>query len=234
MKLFFYLINACNYAINYCNSPRETPSQKMTSPAGLSQRLRTHLPKTTHHTHAPPNSLPPQKKTTKNKQKTLSQTGTTPSITLHGPPADHQHTNSSHPTTTIDHQGNPRRHVNGSVATKHKHASFYCDLKNLNKGNIANLQLNPHLFSMNSIISMMLSDNQSNCRAVCLLTWNYIFKASVSFKIPLFRVPSIFPVRYLSANCWTQSFSTAKWNLFHISFCIFCFAILIILSIACP
>ena len=80
----------------------------------------------------------------------------------------------------------------------------------------------------------MLSDNQSNCRAVCLLTWNYIFKTSVSFKIPLFRVPSIFPVRYLSANCWTQSFSTAKWNLFHISFCIFCFAILIILSIACP
>ena len=167
-----------------------------TSPTGLSQRLRTHLPKTSHHTHAPPNSLPPQKK-----EKTFSQAGTTPSITLHGPPADHLHTNSSHPTTTIDHQGNPRRHVNGSVATKHKHASFYCDFKNLNKGNITNLQLNPHLFSRNSIISMMLSDNESNCRAVCLLIWNYIFKASVSFKLPLFRVPSIFPVRYLSANC---------------------------------
>ena len=70
---------------------------------------------------------------------------------------------------------------------------------------------------------MMLSDRQSNCRAVCLLIWNYIFKASVSFKIPLFKVPSIFPVRYLLANCWTQSFLTAKWNLFNISFCIFCF-----------
>ena len=33
MKLFFYFlsINSCNYAINYCNSPRETPSQKMTA-----------------------------------------------------------------------------------------------------------------------------------------------------------------------------------------------------------
>ena len=69
MKLFFYLINACNYAINYCNSPRETPSQKMTSPAGLSQRLRTHLPKTTHHTHAPPNSLPPKNKQQKTNKK---------------------------------------------------------------------------------------------------------------------------------------------------------------------
>ena len=69
----------------------------------------------------------------------------------------------------------------------------------------------------------MLSDNQSNCRAVCLLIWNYIFIASVSFKIPLFRVRSIFPVRYLSANCWTRPFSTAKWNLFHISFFLFLF-----------
>ena len=237
MKLFFYLINACNYAINYCNSPRETPSQKMT---GTTRHLQQACPKglgLTYQRHPntptlPQTASPPKKNNKKNQ--TLSQTGTTPSITLHGPPADHLHTNSSHPTTTIDHQGNPRRHVNGSVATKHKHASFYCDLKNLNKGNITNLQLNPHLFSRNSIISMMLSDNQSNCRAVCLLIWNYIFKASVSFKIPLFRVPSISPVRYLSANCWTQSFSTAKWNLFHISFCIFCFAILIILSIACP
>ena len=106
MKLFFYLINACNYAINYRNSPRETPSQKMTSPAGLSQRLRTHLPKTSHHTDAPPNSLPLPKKQQKNKQKTLSQTRTTPSITLHGPPpADHQHTNSPPQLTTKETPG---------------------------------------------------------------------------------------------------------------------------------
>ena len=240
MKLFFYLINACNYAINYCNSPRETPSQKMTgTPRHLLQACPKGLGLTYQRHHITPTlpqtAFPPPPHThTHTQKKPYPKTGTTPSITLHGPPADHLHTNSSHPTTTIDHQGNPRRHVNGSVATKHKHASFYCDLKNINKGNIINLQLNPHLFSRNSIISMMLSDNQSNGRAVCLLIWNYIFKASVSFKIPLFRVPSIFPVRYLSANCWTQFFSTAKWNLFHISFCIFCFAILTILSIACP
>ena len=129
MKLFFHFltINACNYAINCYNSPGETPSQKMT---GTTRHLQQACPKgrLTHQRHPITPTLsqtafPPPKKT-------LFQAGTTPSITLYGPPADQLHTNSRHPTTTIDHQGNPRRHENGSAPTKHKHASFYCDIKN--------------------------------------------------------------------------------------------------------
>ena len=70
----------------------------------------------------------------------------------------------------------------------------------------------------------MLSDNQSNCRAVCLCIWNHIFKASVSFKIKLLRVKSVFPVRYLSANCWTRPFQQPNgiYSIFLLHF-LFCY-----------
>ena len=104
---------------------RGTPSQKTTGTTG---HLQQACPKGLGLAHLRHPILPTFPQTT-SLQKTLSQAGTTSSITSHGPSADQPHTNGRHPATTINHQGNPSRHEDGIVPTKHKHTSLYCDLK---------------------------------------------------------------------------------------------------------
>ena len=98
--------------------------------------------------------------------------GTTISATSHVPPADQQCTNRSHPTATINLRRNPSRHENGKAQAG---ISPLQSQKRLEKKEIRqSCSKIPTLFSRNSIRSIMPSDNQSNCKAVCLLIRNYI------------------------------------------------------------